>query len=284
MEILLEKETLLDLSQLCFSSNFVFFLYAGLKRTGKSCRLRWLNYLKPDTIRGNLTPHEQLLILELHSRWGNRSEPNFHPIRNRGFRSSIAFWCDIELFDLENILNIAIINRRWSKIAQQLPGRTDNEIKNYWRTRVQKQARQLKVDSNSNKFLEAVRLYWMPRLREKMEQSTSSSSATSSPSSSTSTSTSETPNVTVAAPTPLQINGPVIPPAPPKSNGAAIDISDGVGIQEISGFLTSFDRDGCCMQELGCGGASTSECNVAGVDWLAEEVENSFWNSYELWH
>jgi transcription factor MYB, plant len=44
----------------------------GLKRTGKSCRLRWLNYLKPDIKRGNLTPEEQLLILELHSKWGNR--------------------------------------------------------------------------------------------------------------------------------------------------------------------------------------------------------------------
>lgn len=44
----------------------------GLKRTGKSCRLRWLNYLKPDVKRGNLTPEEQLLILELHSKWGNR--------------------------------------------------------------------------------------------------------------------------------------------------------------------------------------------------------------------
>uniref|UniRef100_A0A0D9Y2R2 Uncharacterized protein n=1 Tax=Oryza glumipatula TaxID=40148 RepID=A0A0D9Y2R2_9ORYZ len=101
---------------------------SGLKRTGKSCRLRWLNYLKPDIKRGNLTPEEQLLILELHSKWGNR----------------------------------------WSRIAQHLPGRTDNEIKNYWRTRVQKQARQLKVDANSTVFRDAVRCYWMPRLLEKM--------------------------------------------------------------------------------------------------------------------
>ncbi|KAI5677564.1 hypothetical protein M9H77_08514 [Catharanthus roseus] len=113
---------------------------AGLKRTGKSCRLRWLNYLKPDIKRGNLTPQEQLLILELHSKWGNR----------------------------------------WSKIAQHLPGRTDNEIKNYWRTRVQKQARQLNIDSNSRKFLEAIRRYWMPRLLEKVDQNSSLSSSSNS--------------------------------------------------------------------------------------------------------
>jgi transcription factor MYB, plant len=57
---------------------------------------------------------------------------------------------------------------RWSRIAQHLPGRTDNEIKNYWRTRVQKQARQLKVDANSVMFRDVVRCYWMPRLLEKM--------------------------------------------------------------------------------------------------------------------
>ncbi|PPD78832.1 hypothetical protein GOBAR_DD24240 [Gossypium barbadense] len=49
-------------------------LFAGLKRTGKSCRLRWLNYLRPDVRRGNITLEEQLLILELHSRWGNSKQ------------------------------------------------------------------------------------------------------------------------------------------------------------------------------------------------------------------
>ncbi|KAJ4827213.1 hypothetical protein Tsubulata_040201 [Turnera subulata] len=107
---------------------------AGLRRTGKSCRLRWLNYLKPDVKRGNLTPQEQLLILDLHSKWGNR----------------------------------------WSKIAQHLPGRTDNEIKNYWRTRVQKQARHLKIDANSTKFQDMIRGFWIPRLLQKIEGSSSS--------------------------------------------------------------------------------------------------------------
>ncbi|XP_049399523.1 transcription factor MYB78-like [Solanum stenotomum] len=104
---------------------------AGLKRTGKSCRLRWLNYLRPDVRLGNITLEEQLLILQLHSRWGNR----------------------------------------WSKIAQHLPGRTDNEIKNYWRTRVQKHAKQLKCDVNSKQFQDTLRYLWIPRLVERIQAS-----------------------------------------------------------------------------------------------------------------
>ncbi|KAF2285565.1 hypothetical protein GH714_005542 [Hevea brasiliensis] len=44
---------------------------AGLRRNGKSCRLRWVNYLRPDLKRGQITPHEESIILELHARWGN---------------------------------------------------------------------------------------------------------------------------------------------------------------------------------------------------------------------
>ncbi|CAL4895842.1 unnamed protein product [Urochloa decumbens] len=114
---------------------------AGLKRTGKSCRLRWLNYLRPDVRRGNITAEEQLLILELHSRWGNR----------------------------------------WSKIAQHLPGRTDNEIKNYWRTRVQKHAKQLRCDVNSRQFRDVVRQVWMPRLVERIQAEYSSAAGGAGP-------------------------------------------------------------------------------------------------------
>ncbi|WVY96929.1 hypothetical protein V8G54_029080 [Vigna mungo] len=45
---------------------------AGLKRNGKSCRLRWVNYLRPDLKKGQITPQEESIIQELHARWGNR--------------------------------------------------------------------------------------------------------------------------------------------------------------------------------------------------------------------
>ncbi|CAN4095883.1 unnamed protein product [Withania somnifera] len=84
---------------------------AGLKRNGKSCRLRWVNYLRPDLKRGQITAYEERIILELHAIWGNR----------------------------------------WSTIARSLPGRTDNEIKNYWRTHFKKKVKRSSTMDNSEK-------------------------------------------------------------------------------------------------------------------------------------
>ncbi|KAI4333313.1 hypothetical protein L6164_018141 [Bauhinia variegata] len=71
---------------------------AGLQRCGKSCRLRWINYLRPDVKRGNFTEEEEDTIMRLHGTFGNK----------------------------------------WAKIASHLPGRTDNEIKNVWHTCLKK--------------------------------------------------------------------------------------------------------------------------------------------------
>ncbi|KAL1213044.1 Transcription factor MYB93 [Cardamine amara subsp. amara] len=79
---------------------------AGLNRCGKSCRLRWTNYLRPDIKRGNFTEEEEQTIINLHSLLGNK----------------------------------------WSSIAGNLPGRTDNEIKNYWNTHLRKKLLQMGID------------------------------------------------------------------------------------------------------------------------------------------
>lgn len=44
----------------------------GLARCGKSCRLRWMNYLRPNLKRGNYTPQEEEIILKLHEQHGNK--------------------------------------------------------------------------------------------------------------------------------------------------------------------------------------------------------------------
>ncbi|GLJ22228.1 hypothetical protein SUGI_0417830 [Cryptomeria japonica] len=83
---------------------------AGLQRCGKSCRLRWINYLRPDLKRGAFSPHEEQLIIHLHSILGNR----------------------------------------WSQIAARLPGRTDNEIKNFWNSCIKKKLKHLNNSNNNN--------------------------------------------------------------------------------------------------------------------------------------
>ncbi len=51
---------------------------AGLQRCGKSCRLRWTNYLRPNIRHGSFTPDEEDLIVKLHSSLGSRFFAFFH--------------------------------------------------------------------------------------------------------------------------------------------------------------------------------------------------------------
>nr|URY18833.1 MYB protein [Zanthoxylum bungeanum] len=112
--------------------NSVARLAGRLRRNGKSCRLRWVNYLRPDLKRGQITPHEESIILELHARWGNR----------------------------------------WSTIARSLPGRTDNEIKNYWRTHFKKKAKISydKTDKAKNRLLKRQQFQQQQQHQQQQEQ------------------------------------------------------------------------------------------------------------------
>ncbi|XP_057441956.1 transcription factor MYB3-like isoform X2 [Lotus japonicus] len=85
---------------------------AGLYRCGKSCRLRWLNYLRPDIKRGIFAQDEEDLIIKLHALLGNR----------------------------------------WSLIAGRLPGRTDNEVKNYWNSHIRRKLIKMGIDPNNHKL------------------------------------------------------------------------------------------------------------------------------------
>ncbi|KAK6154130.1 hypothetical protein DH2020_013769 [Rehmannia glutinosa] len=84
-----------------------------LLRCGKSCRLRWTNYLRPDVKRGLLSEYEEKMVIDLHAQLGNR----------------------------------------WSKIASHLPGRTDNEIKNHWNTHIKKKLKKMGIDPLTHKPL-----------------------------------------------------------------------------------------------------------------------------------
>ncbi|KAI5056361.1 hypothetical protein GOP47_0028179 [Adiantum capillus-veneris] len=79
---------------------------AGLERCGKSCRLRWTNYLRPNIKRGNFSGHEESIIIQLH----------------------------------------AVLGNKWSSIASHLPGRTDNEVKNHWNTHLKKRLSKMGID------------------------------------------------------------------------------------------------------------------------------------------
>ncbi|KAI7749200.1 hypothetical protein M8C21_028255 [Ambrosia artemisiifolia] len=86
---------------------------AGLLRCGKSCRLRWMNYLRLSIKRGDISADEEDLIIRLHRLLGNR----------------------------------------WSLIAGRIPGRTDNEIKNYWNTHLSKKLISQGIDPKTHKPL-----------------------------------------------------------------------------------------------------------------------------------
>ncbi|KAG4950513.1 hypothetical protein JHK85_044417 [Glycine max] len=89
----------------------------SLQRCGKSCRLRWINYLRPDLKRGSFTAEEEQIIIDIHRILGNR----------------------------------------WAQIAKHLPGRTDNEVKNFWNSCIKKKLISQGLDPQTHTLLSSHR-------------------------------------------------------------------------------------------------------------------------------
>lgn len=92
---------------------YVCVLYIGLQRCGKSCRLRWINYLRPDLKRGSFNADEEQIIIDVHRILGNK----------------------------------------WAQIAKHLPGRTDNEVKNFWNSCIKKKLLSQGLDPSTHNLM-----------------------------------------------------------------------------------------------------------------------------------
>ncbi|CAN6566569.1 unnamed protein product [Malus baccata var. baccata] len=104
-----EDEVLLKHVKKCGPRDWSSIRSKGLlQRTGKSCRLRWVNKLRPNLKNGcKFSVEEERVVIELQAQFGNK----------------------------------------WARIATYLPGRTDNDVKNFWSSRQKRLARILQTSA-----------------------------------------------------------------------------------------------------------------------------------------
>lgn len=93
-----EDEVIIDFVSKCGTKNWTKLAALLPGRIGKQCRERWRNHLDPSNNHGAWTPEEDNLLIKYHAQYGNS----------------------------------------WVKIAQLIPGRSDNSIKNRWNSTLKK--------------------------------------------------------------------------------------------------------------------------------------------------
>ncbi|KAL6657235.1 hypothetical protein ACP70R_005015 [Stipagrostis hirtigluma subsp. patula] len=234
---------------------------AGLLRCGKSCRLRWINYLRAGVKRGNFSRDEDDTIVNLHAALGNR----------------------------------------WSLIAAYLPGRTDNEIKNYWNSHLSRQIHTFRRTSSAGGHLnpdtsggvtidvdKVKQLGYRPRRRRPATgRSCKTTPAETEPAGSLIPTTAEPRSAVVEAPEPEPEQVKVKPCASDncssssRSDGPSMEGLMGLGLTEITG-LWEADSE---MEAMLLFGGSCCGDSVGPVVQAYDEVDDVDWEGLgpQLW-